>query len=80
MQQITAYSNPHPSFSLSFYPLCIRRGFDKNFARSCAEHSPDRAPVGCAAIPAARFSATASNGSSRSPEGCSVSSGSSTSG
>ncbi len=38
MQQITAYSNSHPSFSLYFCPLCIRRGFDKNFARSSAEH------------------------------------------
>jgi hypothetical protein len=34
MQQITARSNPYFSFSLSFCPLCIRRGFDKNFARS----------------------------------------------
>jgi hypothetical protein len=38
LQQITAHSNPHSSFSSSFCPLCIRRGFDKNFARSSAEH------------------------------------------
>ncbi len=29
MKQITAHSNPYPSFSLSFFPLCIRRGFDE---------------------------------------------------
>ncbi len=28
-EQITAHSNPCPSFSLSFFPLCIRRGFDE---------------------------------------------------
>ncbi len=38
MKQITAHSNPYSSFSLSFCPLCIRRGFDKNFARGRAEH------------------------------------------
>jgi hypothetical protein len=31
MKQITAHSNPYSSFSLSFFPLCIRRGFDKKF-------------------------------------------------
>jgi hypothetical protein len=36
-QQITAHSNSYPSFSSSFCPLCIRRGFDKNFASSSAE-------------------------------------------
>jgi hypothetical protein len=30
LQQITAHSNSCPSFPLSFCPLCIRRGFDKN--------------------------------------------------
>ncbi len=39
LQQITAHSNSCPSFSLSFCPLCIRRGFDKNFARSSAEQT-----------------------------------------
>ncbi len=29
MKQITAHSNPYSSFSLSFFPLCIRRGFDE---------------------------------------------------
>ncbi len=42
---IQAHSNPYSSFSLSFCPLCIRRGFDENFARGRAEHSPDQAPV-----------------------------------
>jgi hypothetical protein len=37
LQQITAHSNSYPSFSSSFCPLCIRQGFDKNFARSSAE-------------------------------------------
>ncbi len=31
MKQITAHSNPFSSFSLSFCPLCIRRGFDEKF-------------------------------------------------
>ncbi len=31
MKQITAHSNPYSSFSLSFRPLCIRRGFDEKF-------------------------------------------------
>ncbi len=38
MKQITAHSNPYSSSSLSFCLLCIRRGFDKNFARGRAEH------------------------------------------
>ncbi len=37
MQQITAHSNSYSSLSLSFCPLCIRRGFDKSFARGRAE-------------------------------------------
>jgi hypothetical protein len=35
-QQITAHNNPYSfstPFSLSFFPLCIRRGFDKKFAQ-----------------------------------------------
>jgi hypothetical protein len=32
IKQITAHSNPYSSFSLSFCPLCIRRGFDKKFS------------------------------------------------
>jgi hypothetical protein len=35
--QITAHSNLYSSFSLSFCPLCIQRGFDKKFARNGAE-------------------------------------------
>jgi hypothetical protein len=38
LQQIKAHSNSYSSFSSSFCPLSIRRGFDKNFARSSAEH------------------------------------------
>ncbi len=37
LQQITTHSNSYSSFSLSFCPLCTRRGFDKKFARSGAE-------------------------------------------
>jgi hypothetical protein len=37
LQQITAPSNSYLSFFLSFCPLCILRGFDKNFTRSSAE-------------------------------------------
>ncbi len=41
LEQITAHSNSHSSFSSSFCLLCIRRGFDKNFACSSAEqHLP----------------------------------------
>jgi hypothetical protein len=35
--QITAHSNSCPSFSLSFCPLCIRRGFNKIFAHDSAK-------------------------------------------
>ncbi len=31
MKRIKGHSNPYSSFSLSFCPLCIRRGFDKKF-------------------------------------------------
>ncbi len=34
--QITAHSNPYSSFSLSSFPLCVRRGSMKNFAFSSA--------------------------------------------
>ncbi len=33
MGQITAHGNPHSSFSLSFFPLCVRRGFDEKILR-----------------------------------------------
>jgi hypothetical protein len=29
VKQITAHSNPYSSFSLSFFSLCIRRGFNE---------------------------------------------------
>ena len=31
MKQITGHSNPYSSFSLSFFSLCVRRGFDEKF-------------------------------------------------
>ncbi len=34
-QQIATHNNLYSSFSLSFCPLCIRRGFDEKFAHSC---------------------------------------------
>jgi hypothetical protein len=36
--QITAHSNPHSSFSLSFFPLCIRRGFDEKILLSAVQY------------------------------------------
>ena len=37
MGQITAHGNPHSSFSLSFFPLCVQRGFDEKFCfRQCS--------------------------------------------
>jgi hypothetical protein len=41
------YSSPHSSFSLSFCPLCIRRGFDEKFAHCGAEQPPSlKSPMG----------------------------------
>ena len=39
MGQITAHSNPHSSFSLSFFPLCVRRGFDEKILHLAVQHS-----------------------------------------
>ncbi len=39
MGQITAHSNPYSSFSLSFFPLCVRRGFDVKLLLSAAQYS-----------------------------------------
>jgi hypothetical protein len=33
-QQITAHNSSYSFFSLSFYPLCIRWGFDEKFAHA----------------------------------------------
>ncbi len=30
--QITAHGNPSSSFSLYFFPLCVRQGFDEKFS------------------------------------------------
>ncbi len=38
MKQITAHSNPCSSFSLSFFPLCIRRGFDEKIPHVAVQH------------------------------------------
>jgi hypothetical protein len=38
MGQITAHSNPYASFSLSFFPLCVRRGFDEKFLLSAVQY------------------------------------------
>ena len=37
--QITAHSNPYSSFSLSFFPLCVRGGFDEKILLSAVQHS-----------------------------------------
>jgi hypothetical protein len=39
MEQITAHSNPYSSFSLSFFPLCIRRGFDEKIPHVAVQHN-----------------------------------------
>ncbi len=39
MEQITAHSNPYSSFSLSFYPLCIRRGFDEKIPHVAVQNN-----------------------------------------
>jgi hypothetical protein len=39
MGQITAHSNPHSSFSLSFFPLCVRRGFDEKIQLLAVQHN-----------------------------------------
>ncbi len=38
MGQITAHGNPHSSFSLSFFPLCVRRGFDEKILRLAVQY------------------------------------------
>ncbi len=39
MGQITAHSNPHSSFSLSFFPLCVRQGFDEKVLLSAVQYT-----------------------------------------
>jgi hypothetical protein len=38
MGQITAHSNPHSSFSLSFFPLCVWRGFDEKILHLAVQY------------------------------------------
>jgi hypothetical protein len=37
--QITAHSNLHSSFSLSFFPLCVRGGFDEKILHLAVQYS-----------------------------------------
>ena len=37
--QITTHSNPHSSFSLSFFPLCVRRGFDEKILHLAVQYT-----------------------------------------
>jgi hypothetical protein len=39
MEQITAHSNPYSSFSLSFFPLCIRQGFVEKLPHVAVQHN-----------------------------------------
>jgi hypothetical protein len=39
MGQITAHSNPYSSFSLSFFPLCVWRGFDEKLPLSAVQYN-----------------------------------------
>jgi hypothetical protein len=39
MGQITAHGNPHSSFSLSFFPLCVQRGFDEKILHLAVQYS-----------------------------------------
>jgi hypothetical protein len=81
MGQITAHSNPYSSFSLSFFPLCVRRGFDEKLLLSAVQYTP---PIGPPCGPQRSLrppsAATASSVSPRSLGGCSAGSGLSTSG
>ncbi len=52
-QQTGALGNPRSSFSSYSSLLCIRWGFDKIFTLGNAVQSPDRAPAGSTARPAA---------------------------
>ncbi len=36
--QITAHGNPGSSFSLSLFPLCVRRGFDEKILLSAVQY------------------------------------------
>jgi hypothetical protein len=45
--QITAHSNPHSSFSLSFFPLCVRRGLDEKILHLAVQYTP---PIGPRAV------------------------------
>ncbi len=39
MKQITAHSNSYSSFCLSFFPLCIRRGFDEKILHEAVQNN-----------------------------------------
>ncbi len=39
MGQITTHSNPYSSFSLSFFPLCVQRGFDEKIPHASVQNS-----------------------------------------
>jgi hypothetical protein len=39
MGQITAHGNPHSSFSLSFFPLCVQRGFDEKILHLAVQYT-----------------------------------------
>ncbi len=41
MGQITARSNPHSSFSLFFFLLCVRRGFDEKILHLAVQYNPN---------------------------------------
>jgi hypothetical protein len=38
MGQITVHSNPHSAFSFSFFPLCVRQGFDEKILHLAVQH------------------------------------------
>jgi hypothetical protein len=39
MEQIAAHSNPRSSFSSSFSPLCVQRGFDEKTLLSAVQYT-----------------------------------------
>jgi hypothetical protein len=39
--QITAHGDPYSSFSLSFFPLCVQRGFDEKILLSAVQYTQD---------------------------------------
>jgi hypothetical protein len=79
--QITAHGNPYSSFSLSFFSLCVRQGFDEKILISAVQYTPPiRPPCGPQRFLRSPSAAPASSLFRHSLGGCSAGSDLSTSG